>query len=105
MRSVSDSDHEFKAVLGPLFEELSALTPSTMNMDTILTSAEKKKISESMYAVQMPISGSFALELASAMDDLAEGCELCSEYMIEFAARFVYGLWDTIMMQMEIEDE
>ncbi len=102
---MSDNDYEFQAVLGPLFDELSALTPATMDMNTILTSAEKKKIGASMYMVQMPISGSYALELAQAMDGLAEGCESCAEGMIEFAARFVYGLWDTIMTQMEVEDE
>ncbi len=103
--SVSDDDNEFEAVLGPLFDELSALTPATMNMNNILTEAEKQKIGSSMYMVQMPISGAYALELAHAMDDLADGCEVCAEYMLGFAARFVYGLWDTIMTQMEIEDE
>jgi hypothetical protein len=102
---MTDYENEFKAVLGPLFDELSELTPASLTLDKMLTDLEKSKIRESMYMVQIPFSGSFALELAAALDHTVCGCLNCAEYLSDFATRFIVSLWDTILMSMEVEDE
>lgn len=105
MTDNEDGENEFRAVLGPLFEELSTLNPFSLTMDEILTEAEKKRIRLHTYMVQVPISGDYALDLAASVDHSSGGCIECDAFLTDFAIRFIIGLWETIMQSLEMGEE
>jgi len=101
-----DDDDQFKEVLGPLFDELSKLDVEGLTIRDILASREFKRVENTTFVLQMPVSGKTALELASAVEHWAgEECEECVSYLMTFTANLVVSLWDTIMLSLEIGDE
>ena len=103
---MDDEEQQFRDVLGPLFDELSELDIDDFAIDELLTSDEFKRISETTYVMQMPIQGKTAIDLATSIDHWTETqCQDCSDYLHMFTMQFAINLWQTILIDLEGDDE
>lgn len=102
-----DEEARFREVLGPLFDELSTTNNSLdVSINELLSGREYEKIKLTTYIMQMPIQGSAAIDLATSIDHWTEtNCEECSDFLHLFAVQFTINLWETILADMENDDE
>lgn len=103
---------ELRSILGEeLFKELSALSEKISDDDLqkvdVLTDEQVDRIANTVFMVQVPIGGTYALELMSALVHAHEtDCDNCWTEMNWFTISFIASLMTTILDDIQgIGDE
>jgi len=102
---------ELRDILGnELFEELSDLSKNISENDIenvdVLTEEQVEKIANTVFMVQVPMAGTFALELLASLIHAHEtGCETCWAEMNWFTISFIGSLVTTMLEDIKGMDD